>query len=104
LGRAVSLVKLFGPEHMPHMNVQGGTSILSVYSIAANPGGLAGMIIAIIGTTIVVISIIGSSLLVNRGALDQQRETKILLFLLYFWMLAFVQLIVFAIGYWAITR
>jgi multisubunit Na+/H+ antiporter MnhB subunit len=62
------------------------------------------MIVAIVGVTILAISIIGGLLLVNRNASDQQRQTKILLFLLYFWMLAFVQLIVSAIGYSVMTR
>jgi hypothetical protein len=57
------------------------------------------MIFAIIGVTILVVSIIGGLLLVSRNASDQQRQTKILLFALYFWVLAFAQLIVFAIGY-----
>jgi hypothetical protein len=62
------------------------------------------MIIATTGMLILVISIAGSLLLVRRNAPDQQRQTKILLFLLYFWILAFAQLIVSAIGYWWITR
>ncbi len=57
------------------------------------------MIFAIIGVTILVISIIGGLLLASRNASDQQRQTKILLFALYFWVLAFAQLIIFAIGY-----
>ena len=57
------------------------------------------MIFAIIGVTILVISIIGGLLLASRNASDRQRSTKILLFLLYFWVLTFAQLIVFAIGY-----
>lgn len=57
------------------------------------------MIVAIVGVTILVTSIIGGLLLVNRNASVQQRQTKILLFLVYFWMLAIVQLIVSAIGY-----
>lgn len=62
------------------------------------------MIIATTGIIILVVSIAGSFLLVQRKAPDQQRQTKILIFLLYFWMLAFAQLIVSAIGYWWITR
>jgi hypothetical protein len=57
------------------------------------------MIVAIIGITILVISIIGGLLLSSRNASDQQRQTKILLFALYFWILTFIQLIVAAIGY-----
>ena len=57
------------------------------------------MIFAIIGVTILVISIIGGLLLASRNASDQQRQTKILLFALFFWVLAFAQLIIVAIGY-----
>ena len=62
------------------------------------------MIIAIIGITILVISVSGGLLLARRNALDQQRQTKILLFVLYFWVLVFVQLIVAAAGYSLMTR
>lgn len=62
------------------------------------------MTIAATGIIILVLSVAGSILLVRRNAQVQQRQTKILLFLLYFWMLAFAQLIVSAIGYWWITR
>ena len=57
------------------------------------------MIFAIIGVIILVISIIGGLLLANRNASDQQRQTKILLFALFFWVLVFAQLIIVAIGY-----
>ena len=57
------------------------------------------MIFAIIGATILMISIIGGLLLASRNASDQQRQTKILLFVLFFWVLAFAQLIIVAIGY-----
>jgi hypothetical protein len=61
------------------------------------------MIVAIIGVTILAISIIGGLLLASRNASDQQRQTKILLFVLFFWVLAFVQLIIVAIGYSVMT-
>ena len=54
---------------------------------------------AIIGVIILVISIVGGLLLAGRTASDQQRQTKILLFALFFWVLTFAQLIIFAIGY-----
>ena len=57
------------------------------------------MIVAIIGITIVVISIIGGMLLANHYASDRQRQTKILLLFLYFWILIFIQLIVVAVVY-----
>ncbi|MEN8206038.1 MAG: hypothetical protein ABFS24_08495 [Pseudomonadota bacterium] len=62
------------------------------------------MIVAIIGITILVISIIGGILLANRHASEGQRQTKILLFVLYFWVLTFIQLIVVAIGYAVLNR
>jgi hypothetical protein len=62
------------------------------------------MIVAIIGVTILTISIIGGLLLARRNASDQLRQTKILLFVLFFWVLAFVQLIVVAIGYSVMAR
>jgi len=51
-----------------------------------------------------VISVAGGLLLVGRDAPGRQRQTKILLFALYFWMLSFIQLIVVAIAYWVVTR
>jgi len=62
------------------------------------------MIIAIIGLTILTISIVGSLRLARRNASDQQRQTKVLLFVLFFWVLVFAQLIVVAIGYSVMTR
>jgi hypothetical protein len=46
----------------------------------------------------------GGMLLACRGAAPRQRQMKILLFVLYFWLLAFIQLIVAAIAYWALHR
>ena len=62
------------------------------------------MIIAIIGITILVISIIGGMLLANRNTSDRQRQTKILFFALYFWVLTFIQLIAVAIGYSVLNK
>jgi len=58
---------------------------------------------AVIGVIIFVISVIGGVLLATHNASDQQRQTKILLFILYFWLLTFVQLIIAAIAYSLIT-
>ena len=58
---------------------------------------------AVIGVIIFVISVIGGVLLATHNASDQQRQTKILLFVLYFWLLTFVQLIITAIAYSLIT-
>jgi hypothetical protein len=62
------------------------------------------MIVALGGIMILAISIIGGVLLVSRTVPDQQRQTKILLFALYFWGLVFVQLIIVAIGYLVMSR
>ena len=57
------------------------------------------MIFAIVGIIILVTSIAGGLLLVSRNASSQQRQTKILFFALYFWVLVFAQLVIVAIGY-----
>jgi len=57
------------------------------------------MIFAIVGLIILVISILGGMLLVSRNASDQQRQMKILIFAVYFWVLIFAQLIIVAVGY-----
>jgi hypothetical protein len=62
------------------------------------------MIVAIIGVAILVTSVVGGMLLASRNASDRQRQTKILLFVLYFWSLTFIQLIVVAIGYSVMAR
>ena len=62
------------------------------------------MIVAIIGVAILVTSVVGGMLLASRNASDRQRQTKILLFVLYFWSLTFIQLIVAAIGYSVMAR
>ena len=66
--------------------------------------GAARVIVAVVSIGILVISIIGGMLLAGRNASDRQRQTKILLFFLYFWILAFIQLIVVAIGYSLLNR
>ncbi|MDH3979362.1 MAG: hypothetical protein OEU91_02505 [Gammaproteobacteria bacterium] len=62
------------------------------------------MVVATIGITILVMSVIGAALWVRREASGQQRQAKVLLFVLYFWVLAFIQLIVVAIGYSVLAR
>jgi len=57
------------------------------------------MIVAIVGVIILTISILGGLLLASRNSSDQPRQTKILLFVLFFWVLAFVQLLVVAVIY-----
>ena len=62
------------------------------------------MTVAIIGIAILLISTVGAMFWVNRPVSDNQGQTKILLFALYFWILAFIQLILVAVGYSVLTR
>ena len=62
------------------------------------------MIVAILGITILVIATIGAVLWSRRSASGQPRQAKILLFALYFWVLAFAQLIIVALGYYVYSR
>lgn len=57
------------------------------------------MTIAIIGIAILVTSTVGALLWIKRPDSSKDRQAKILLFGLYFWILAFVQLILVAVGY-----
>jgi L-cystine uptake protein TcyP (sodium:dicarboxylate symporter family) len=59
----------------------------------------AGMTVAIIGIAILVISTVVATLWVKRSESGRQRQVKILLFALYFWVLVFVQLILVSLGY-----
>jgi uncharacterized membrane protein len=61
------------------------------------------MTVTTIGIAILFISILGAIAWVRRSGPAQQRQTKILLFALYFWALAFIQLIFVAIGYSVLT-
>ena len=62
------------------------------------------MMVAVIGITILVISVIGAVLRARWSVSDQPRQAKILSFFLYFWVFAFVQLIVVAIGYSILSK
>ena len=57
------------------------------------------MTVAIIGIAILVISTVGATLWIKRSESGRQRQVKILLFALYFWVLVFVQLILVSLGY-----
>ncbi len=61
------------------------------------------MTVAMIGIVILVISTAGAILWVKRSGSDRQRQTRILLFALYFWILAFFQLVLVAVGYSVLT-
>lgn len=62
------------------------------------------MMTAITGLAIIVISAIGAVILARRNPSVRQRQGKILLFGLYFWLIAFAQLFLAAIAYWVYTR
>lgn len=62
------------------------------------------MVVAVLGIAILMIATIGAVFWVRRSASAQPRQAKILLFALYFWLLAFVQLIVVALGYYVYSR
>lgn len=57
------------------------------------------MMIAVVGILITLVAIIVAVLKVRRTAAAQQRQEKILLFSLYFWVVAFGELIVTSIVY-----
>jgi hypothetical protein len=61
------------------------------------------MNIAVVGTAILVIAVVGAMLWARQSGSGKQRQTKILLFALYFWVLVFLQLILAAIGYSVLT-
>ena len=61
------------------------------------------MAVTLAGIAILIISIVGAILLVKRSDSGAQRQTKILLFALYFWIIAFLQLIIASIIYSVLT-
>jgi len=61
------------------------------------------MTVAIIGIAILVISTVGAILWIKRSESSMQRQSKILLFALYFWVLVFSQLILVALSYSVLT-
>jgi hypothetical protein len=62
------------------------------------------MTVALTGIVIFAISLLGGLLLARRNATEQPRQVRILRFALFFWMLAFLQLLVVALGYALLTR
>ena len=57
------------------------------------------MNVAVIAIAILVIASLGATLWAKRSGSGTRRQTKIVLFALYFWILVFVQLILAAIAY-----
>jgi hypothetical protein len=82
---------------------QKGASILSRDSGGFAGARLTGMNVAVVAITILVVSIVGATLWAKRSGSGTQREAKILLFALYFWILVFLQAILAAIGYSVLT-
>ncbi len=62
------------------------------------------MAIALIGIGVLIVSILGAWLLVRRNEEARASDTKLLVFGLYFWVLAFLQLLILALGYWLLGR
>jgi hypothetical protein len=62
------------------------------------------MTIAAIGIAILVISIAGAAWRVGKSGSDQPRQLRVLHFMLYFWVFAFVQLGLAAIVYAVLIR
>jgi hypothetical protein len=50
------------------------------------------------------VSILGALLLSEKNRSPDQKQTRILLFGLYFWLLAFVQLIIYALIYYVLAK
>ncbi len=62
------------------------------------------MIIALIGLGVFLLSVAGAWLLVRRNAEVRGSHTTVIVFGLYFWVLAFLQLLILALGYWLLGR
>lgn len=58
------------------------------------------MAIALTGIAIFVIAVAGGWLIVRRKSSEQDKQVKVLLFGLYFWVLVFVQLLIVAAIYY----
>jgi hypothetical protein len=62
------------------------------------------MTIAAIGIIILVLSIAGAAWRAGRSAAGQPRQMRVLQFMLYFWIFAFVQLGLVAVAYALLVR
>ena len=58
------------------------------------------MAAALCGIFILTVAISGGVFFARRNAAQQEKQVKVLLFVLFFWGLVFLQLIVFALGYY----
>jgi hypothetical protein len=59
---------------------------------------------AAIGVAMVIISTLGGLFFIKRNSSQQPKQVKVILFGLYFWGLAFLQLMVFGLGYHLIKK
>ena len=58
------------------------------------------MIVATVGITILILSVIGAVIWARRSArAEQPTQVKVLMFFLYFWILAFLQLMAATVVY-----
>ncbi len=58
------------------------------------------MNIALIGIAIALMATLGGIVMIRRNASQQPTQVKVVLFGLYFWGLVFLQLLIFALGYY----
>lgn len=62
------------------------------------------MYAAITALAILAISLLGGIFLSRRNSAKEEGHNKTVLFVLYFWVLAFLQLIIFAVAYSLLTK
>ena len=58
----------------------------------------------LIGVGMLLVAIVGGIYLAKKNAVEQQNQLKVMLFVLYFWVLVFVQIILFALGYYIYNK
>jgi len=58
------------------------------------------MNIALVGGAIGLIATLGGIVIIRRNSSQQPLQVKVVLFGIYFWGLAFFQLLIFALGYY----
>jgi hypothetical protein len=59
------------------------------------------MVYAITSGTILIIAILGGIYFARKNSIEKENQVKVMLFVLYFWLLVFIQVILFALGYYA---
>ena len=58
----------------------------------------------LIGVGMLLVAIVGGIYLAKKNAVEQQNQLKVMLFVLYFWVLVFVQIILLALGYYIFNK